>query len=282
MNAPVHATIPRFCWRSLFRSVTLLVTKYSVSAPWRVSLTLIFIFAAIAVGIVQSSFFEWAFHRYWLHRPWLPKDCFTNHTLIHHQLCKYDDTFHAEEEEQHEALTFSWWAGPVLIAINTAPWALIAWIFRASGMVLPHVAFLVTFAATMGIYYLGYEGTHFLMHKPTFAWIERSRPFRFIERHHRIHHVRMNRNLNVLLPLADLVLGTLVTEMPVVGATPRAARQMARRHSRFGRQILAGKPALVRGPEQAPTKGESIGNQETIVSEAREGAEAPHQGQRQA
>src|SRR5678809_1138395 len=36
------------------------------------------------VGVVQSSFFEWAFHRYWLHRPWLPKECFTQHALIHH------------------------------------------------------------------------------------------------------------------------------------------------------------------------------------------------------
>ena len=58
------------------------------------------------VGVVQASLFEWAFHRYWLHRPWLPKNCFTQHTLIHHQLCKFEDTFHVVEEEQHEALTF--------------------------------------------------------------------------------------------------------------------------------------------------------------------------------
>jgi len=40
--------------------------------------------AGIAVGVVQASFFEWAFHRYWLHRPWLPKNVFTAHTLVHH------------------------------------------------------------------------------------------------------------------------------------------------------------------------------------------------------
>jgi hypothetical protein len=246
-------------------------------------LTLTFIFVALAIGIVQSSFFEWAFHRYWLHRPWLPKDCFTAHTLIHHQLCKYDDTFHAEEEEQHEALTFTWYAGPLLVAINTAPWALISWIvFSLSGAPLPYVAFCITFAATMGVYYLGYEGTHFLMHKPTFKWIEQSWPFRWIERHHRIHHVRMNRNLNVLLPLADYVLGTLVTEMPAVGATPKAARQMARRHSRFGRELLERTPKLVPDQEKALTKGGAIGKQETIILEAGEGAETPHPGERQA
>lgn len=195
------------------------------------------ILLAIVVAVVQGSFFEWAFHRYWLHRPWLPKDCFTNHTLIHHQLCKFDDTFHVVEEEQHEALTFAWWGGPTLILIGAAPWALASVGLHALGVTLPYLAFLITFVAVTAIYYAGYEGLHFLMHKPTIPFIERSRPFQFIKRHHRIHHVRMNRNLNVLLPLADLLLGTLVTETPGPTApTPKSARQMARRHSRFGRR----------------------------------------------
>ncbi len=191
---------------------------------------------AFLIGVVQSSFFEWAFHRYWLHRPWLPKGCFTTHTLIHHQLCKFDDTFHIVEEEQHEALTFRWWGGPVLIAISVAPWVLLAIALRALGAALPYLAFLVTFTAVTSLYYAGYEGLHFLMHKPTFPIIERSRPFQFIKRHHRIHHVHMNRNLNVLLPLADLMLGTLVTQMPSPLTTPESARQLARRHSRYGRR----------------------------------------------
>lgn len=194
----------------------------------------------LIVGVVQSSFFEWAFHRYWLHRPWLPKDCFTAHTLVHHQLCKFGDTFHVVEEEQEEALSFQWWGGPVLIAINVTPWTLIAWALSALHVSFPYVAFVVTFGATMAIYYAGYEGLHFLMHKPTLPFIERSWYFRFIERHHRIHHFHMNRNLNVLLPLADVVLGTLVTEMPAPAVTPESARLLARRHSDFGRRERRG------------------------------------------
>jgi hypothetical protein len=188
------------------------------------------------VGVVHSSFFEWAFHRYWLHRPWLPKECFTQHALIHHQLCKFDDTFHVVNEEQHEALSFQWWGGPMLVAINTGFWILVALTLRAFGVELPYLAFVITFAVTMALYYAGYESLHFLMHKPTVPFIERSRPFQFIKRHHRIHHVHMNRNLNVLLPLADLVLGTLVTQVPAPVATPESARQLARRHSRYGRK----------------------------------------------
>ena len=191
----------------------------------------------VALGIVQASFFEWAFHRFWLHRPWLPKDCFTTHTLIHHQLCKHDDTFHVVEEEQHEALTFAWWGGPTLVAINMVPWLLAAWGMSASGARLPYAAFLITVAATIAAYYVGYEGFHYLMHKPTLPWLENSRAFQLLKRHHRIHHVHMDRNLNVLLPFADLVLGTLVTDEPAPSPTPETARRLARRHSRYGRRF---------------------------------------------
>ena len=192
------------------------------------------------ICVVQASFFEWAFHRYWLHRPWLPESCFTSHTLIHHQLCKHDDTFVVVEEEQEEALTFKWWGGPVLILINLAPWSLGAWGLAAAGVSFPSLAFLIAFAVTMSLYYAGYEGLHHLMHKPALPFIVRSRYFRFIERHHRIHHIHMDRNLNVLLPLADLCLGTLVTAMPAATPTPEAARKLARRHSEFGRRMQGG------------------------------------------
>lgn len=195
------------------------------------------ILAACLVSVIQSSFFEWAFHRYWLHRPWMPKDCFTTHTLIHHQLCKFEDTFHVVEEEQEEALHFQWWGGPILIAINLVPWALLAWGLAARGVELPFLAFLVSFTATNVVYYAGYEGLHYFMHKPRVDFIERSGWFQFLKKHHRIHHVHMNRNLNVLLPLADLLLGTLVTEMPETSATPPSARALARRHSRFGKNV---------------------------------------------
>ena len=208
----------------------------SLHPDWKSDLILATILVATLVAVVQSSFVEWAFHRFWLHRPWLPKDCFTQHTLIHHQLCKFEDTFHVTDEEQHEALTFQWWGGPLLIAISASPWALVSWVLYASGVALPYLAFLITFIAGMAVYYAGYESLHYFMHKPTLAFVERSRFFQFIKRHHRIHHVRMNRNLNVLLPLADLVLGTLATEMPPHAPTSVGARRVARRHSRFGRR----------------------------------------------
>jgi hypothetical protein len=200
-------------------------------------LIVVAILAAALICTAQASFFEWAFHRYWLHRPWLPESCFTSHTLVHHQLCKHDDTFHIHDEEQEESLTFKWWGGPVLILINLAPWALAWWGLAAAGVSFPYLAFIISFAVTMSLYYAGYEGLHHLMHKPALPFIVRSRYFRFIERHHRIHHIHMDRNLNVLLPFADLCLGTLVTQMPPSVPTPETARKLARRHSAFGARM---------------------------------------------
>lgn len=200
-------------------------------------LLLTVILASVAVAIVQGSFFEWAFHRYWLHRPWLPKDCFTSHTLIHHQLCKFEDTFQVTDHEQEEAIHFQWWGGPVLVAINIAPWTLLSLGLWALGIQFPYVAMVATIGATILVYYVGYEGFHYLMHKPSIPFLEKSPPFRFLERHHRIHHVQMDRNLNVLIPLADLLLGTLVTTAAMPAHTPEGARKLARRHSKFGREM---------------------------------------------
>ena len=189
--------------------------------------------AALVLGTVQASYFEYAFHKYWLHKPWLPKDCFRAHTLVHHQLCKFDDTFHVTEEEQEEALTFTWYGGPLLIAINTAPWALLALALNAAGVSFPWAAFLITFTLTIAAYYACYEGFHFLMHKPTVPFIERMRVFRFMKRRHVIHHVQMDKNLNVVLPLADWTFGTLVLSEPLTArATPESARRTARLNSR--------------------------------------------------
>jgi hypothetical protein len=47
----------------------------------------------------------------------------------------------------------------------------------------------------------------------------------------------MDRNLNVFVPIADFLLGTLTRSMPAVGETPEAARRLARRHSKFGKRL---------------------------------------------
>ena len=240
--------------------------------------------ASIPVAVVQASLFEWAFHRYWLHRPWLPKECFTSHTLVHHQLCKFDDTFRVVEEEQEEALTFAWWGGPVLIAINVLPWALLAWWLAAAGVMRSSFLLPAFVAGTFLLYYIGYEGLHYLMHKPSIPWIERSRYFKFLERHHRIHHFQMDRNLNVLLPIGDFLLGSLVTEAAQPAGTPEGARKLARRHSQFGKRLRGEGGAAVpgarheRGAVRSSKGGANATGPKAFIPDPAEGAEAQGQG----
>ena len=203
------------------------------------TLQVVLVLGLVPLAVIQASFAEWAFHRYWLHRPWLPKGCFTSHTLVHHQLCKFTDTFHVVDEEQHEALTFKWWGGPVLIVLNVLLWIPVTWVLGATHVLPWWGAWLVSANTLLvfSLYYAGYEGFHYLMHKPTIPWIERSRPFRFLERHHRIHHVRMDRNYNVLAPFADLVLGTFTLDVAIPATTSPKARALARRHSEYGKRL---------------------------------------------
>jgi hypothetical protein len=231
--------------------------------------TPIAILTGICAGILQASFFEWVYHRYWLHRPWLPPQMFTAHTLVHHQLCKHDDTYHVHDEEQEEALTFQWWAGPVLVAINLLPYLAAWWALGSRISFLHPGAMVAGFASVYFLYYLAYEGFHFLMHKPSIGWIERSRVFRFLDNHHRIHHSQMGRNFNVVFPLADLVLGTLMLRDPHgPRVTEPAARRTARRHSNYGKQLreqgfdLDGNPVAtsVEAAEQGETVGAAEGH----------------------
>jgi hypothetical protein len=55
---------------------------------------------------------------------------------------------------------------------------------------------------------------HDTIHRPRSHRIVEAQPwFAFLDRHHYIHHVDLGANLNFLLPLADLLFGTLRTEM---------------------------------------------------------------------
>jgi hypothetical protein len=74
--------------------------------------------------------------------------------------------------------------------------------------------------------------------QPGIRWVEAWVTFRFIERHHRIHHVHMGRNFNVVLPLPDAVMGTLMLRDPLPRRlTAPGAKRVARRHSRHGREL---------------------------------------------
>ena len=137
-----------------------------------------------------------------MHRPFfLLRYPFNSHALTHHRLFRADGSFFLSREEDAEQVRFAVWNAPLLIGLH-AP---LLWLLgRASGL-----PFFVPGLVAMTLYYTLYESLHWCMHVPKDRWIERTAAFRWLSAHHRVHHLRHNTNLNVVLPLPDLLLGTL-------------------------------------------------------------------------
>lgn len=71
---------------------------------------------------------------------------------------------------------------------------------------------------------------HDTIHRPGSHRIVEAQPwFPFLDRHHYIHHVDLGANLNFLLPLADLLYGTLRTEMTPVELDAHGSIETAKR-----------------------------------------------------
>lgn len=163
----------------------------------------------VTIGIVYASFFEWILHRYVMHRPigrfTYP---FRRHALVHHHVFKADHTYHLINEKDKETIPMAWWNGPLLIGLGLVPFLLWGWLGNAWG--IPCGALLAC-----SLYYGTYEYLHWCMHLPRRRTVERSGIFFRLNGHHLLHHRYMHKNFNVVLPLADLLLGTLLLRSKV-------------------------------------------------------------------
>jgi hypothetical protein len=155
-------------------------------------------------GFLYASFFEWVLHRYLQHSVRFMRYPYRAHQLEHHAIFSADASYflsaggHQEGDKQH--LTFAWWNAPLLIGLHAPLLAVLWWVSS--------VWVVVGVLVAMAGYYALYEYLHYCMHVPRGRRVEASAVFRFLQAHHRLHHVYYFRNLNVVLPLADLVLGT--------------------------------------------------------------------------
>jgi len=166
-------------------------------------------------GIVVGSFFEWTLHRYVMHRPflgWLYP--FRAHALVHHRVFRADHTYHLQRSQDKETIPMAWWNGPAIVCIGTLPVLAIAWPLGLWGLPAG------TFAAFTS-YFVAYEYIHWCMHLPRTRFVERTGLFFRLNGHHLLHHRYMGKNFNVVFPLADLCLGTLLLRSKVSFAQAR-------------------------------------------------------------
>jgi sterol desaturase/sphingolipid hydroxylase (fatty acid hydroxylase superfamily) len=97
----------------------------------------------------------------------------------------------------------AWWNGPVLIAVGSLP-------FVAASSLSGHWGILVGGAISCAAYYGCYEYIHWCMHLPKQRKLEKLGIFSFLNGHHVLHHRYMHKNFNVVFPLWDMMLGTLM------------------------------------------------------------------------
>lgn len=178
-------------------------------------------FLAEAAGFVAlflyASFFEWALHRFLMHQPlwWYP---FRAHALIHHGIFRSGPSYFLAEGQDHKNIRFAWWNAPLILGLHAPALLGIQYLLRADiffgGM------------AALGFYYFLYEYFHFCMHVPRRRWFERTAVFSWLDAHHHQHHKRHFSNLNVVLPLADLLFGTLVPATKRIPAQRGAAGRL--------------------------------------------------------
>lgn len=152
--------------------------------------------------LAYLSFFEWTLHRYVLHSKFfLVSYPYRLHQEIHHGLFGHDETFHALDENMRSHITFVARDYILLTLVNAPIYALAEWLCGRP-------IFFGCLAATLA-YLQAFNSLHLAFHVPANSWLQRRRWFLWLKKHHRIHHRRHDRNLNVVVPLADLMLGTM-------------------------------------------------------------------------
>ena len=173
--------------------------------------------APIAI-ICIGSLYEWLVHRFVYHAP-LFRPIYEIHQRGHHwhrfPPDRYVEAGPVERipiyppdpvalcrSQPRRALA---WAGQyALYMLVGVPLAFVpAW-------ALTHNPLFTASAVVSGIavcYY--FIRIHDVIHYPEGRWMERREWFRFLDRHHYIHHIDTQANLNFLLPLCDWLFGTL-------------------------------------------------------------------------
>jgi sterol desaturase/sphingolipid hydroxylase (fatty acid hydroxylase superfamily) len=127
-----------------------------------------------------------------------------------------------------------------------------------SPVIIPLVLFVSLYSAATLVmvivaHNLVWGAVHVQMHVPeSNRWFRDTAYFRFIARHHFMHHQRMGKNYNVVLPLADFIMGAAtkprvsdVREMLRLGyLKPRTALGQ-RRLDLYRRKQEATRPAAI-------------------------------------
>jgi hypothetical protein len=159
----------------------------------------------LILACILMSFVEHVVHSRLMHRRNILstrtasfRRMFEAHALVHHK--HYSRIFSDEPvppgEDREIRLTVR--KAPIKALPIAAVTALVSW------------QWAVMFVAVMTFHHWAWNKIHLEMHKPEQRSFSTWPIYKFLARHHFLHHRYPNRNFNVVFPLADYVLGTNV------------------------------------------------------------------------
>jgi hypothetical protein len=157
----------------------------------------------VIFSCVLMSFVEHQIHRNLMHRKnFLSvrtasfKRIFEAHALVHHKHYAeiFSDGAVARGEDKEIRLTVR--KAPIKAIPFAALIALVSWQGAA------------VFVAVMTFHHWAWNKIHLEMHKPEQRGFSTWALYKFLARYHCLHHRHLDRNFNVVFPLADYLLGT--------------------------------------------------------------------------
>jgi sterol desaturase/sphingolipid hydroxylase (fatty acid hydroxylase superfamily) len=156
-------------------------------------------------GCLLNSFVEHQFHRRFMHRRNFLSDryagfkrIFESHAIVHHQ--HYSEEFCDEPVPVGEDKEIR--LGIRNGVIRTSPIALVIAFFSLPGA--------LAYMASVYFHHFVWNQIHLEMHKPEHKFFSNWPIYKFLARHHCLHHIYPDKNFNVVFPFADYVLGTNV------------------------------------------------------------------------
>jgi hypothetical protein len=236
-------------WGALVASATVLALLVSALPDGALATAVAFATGAVLTPALASPF-EWVVHRHVYHRPQIPflRRIYSVH-LAHHHL--YFPTHRYVTGgpprripivggEVSEVCTSRW--GNVFVRASHCAFYLalgLALICLPLWLLTANVALLLGSLLSLLVISNLFITVHDAIHRPhSHPLLQRQPWFRFLDEHHYIHHVDERANVNFLLPLADLLFGTLRRSL-----TERELREHGPRERAKARAQGLGEPA---------------------------------------
>jgi hypothetical protein len=156
------------------------------------------LFSCILVSFIEHQVHQKLMHRknfLSVRRPSFHR-VFAAHALVHHKhyMSIFSDEPVARGEDREIQLTVR--KAPIKALPFAAIIALVSWQGAAA------------FVAVMVFHHWAWNKIHLEMHKPEQRIFSTWPVYKFLARYHCLHHRHMDKNFNVVFPLADYVLGT--------------------------------------------------------------------------